>query len=390
MRITLYIPACNAARTLPEVLRAAKRQTRSADRLLVVDDGSTDHTAAVARRFGADVLQHDVNKGLAAARNTALEACDTELLAGIDADVAIDRSYVEAVVDAFESSAETAAICGHLTERFTDDLPDRWRAVHMAQHYGIADVDEPRFLFGATTTIRTAVARELGGWNTRYRRNGEDVDLSARLHRAGQRTRYIAGARAEHLRRDDAVSIIPAFWQWFRPAGEDRGDFDSWDTLTRRIEPVTMGIFRHRIEHDRTPEREDLLAITALLPWRMTMLDLALLRERGIATAEDVRRAQHAVAASVLDLSALATSPELAQDLHETLIEAIESDPPRHEPSSEAQRYVEEFRTRLAASWPADDAFARVVHAARRRWSRALDPPDDLIETTAAPGDCLD
>jgi glycosyltransferase involved in cell wall biosynthesis len=75
--IVVQIPCYNEAATLPVVLATIPRRVGRAARVrtLVVDDGSTDGTAAVARRAGADyVVRHTRNRGLAAAFQTGLTA----------------------------------------------------------------------------------------------------------------------------------------------------------------------------------------------------------------------------------------------------------------------------------------------------------------------------
>ena len=64
------VPALDAARTIGAVVRAARAQL---DRVVVVDDGSTDATAAIARECGATVVAHVVNRGKGAALRTGLE-----------------------------------------------------------------------------------------------------------------------------------------------------------------------------------------------------------------------------------------------------------------------------------------------------------------------------
>jgi glycosyltransferase involved in cell wall biosynthesis len=59
----VFVPAWNEERNLPAVLDALRETLPEAD-VLVVDDGSTDRTAEVAREHGAEVLSHGVNRGL--------------------------------------------------------------------------------------------------------------------------------------------------------------------------------------------------------------------------------------------------------------------------------------------------------------------------------------
>jgi glycosyltransferase involved in cell wall biosynthesis len=89
-RVTVAIPAYNAAATLDETLLSVRRQSYPELEILVIDDGSTDATAAIARRHGAVdarvILVRQANGGVSAARNEALERATGALFATIDAD----------------------------------------------------------------------------------------------------------------------------------------------------------------------------------------------------------------------------------------------------------------------------------------------------------------
>ena len=69
MRALVIIPALNEERNLPRVLEALRRDAKGWD-ICVVDDGSTDGTAAVARKHGAFVLRLGVNLGIGGAVQT--------------------------------------------------------------------------------------------------------------------------------------------------------------------------------------------------------------------------------------------------------------------------------------------------------------------------------
>lgn len=83
-KLIIQIPCLNEAESLPETLVALPRRISGVDiiEILVIDDGSTDDTAAIARRFGAHhVVRHRRNRGLAAAFQSGLDAA---LAAGAD------------------------------------------------------------------------------------------------------------------------------------------------------------------------------------------------------------------------------------------------------------------------------------------------------------------
>ena len=85
MKISVVIPAYNAARFLPRCLESVFAQTLKPVEVIVVDDGSTDNTVAVAAKLGATVLRRP-NGGPGAARNAGIQFATGEWIALLDAD----------------------------------------------------------------------------------------------------------------------------------------------------------------------------------------------------------------------------------------------------------------------------------------------------------------
>jgi glycosyltransferase involved in cell wall biosynthesis len=92
MKLIIQIPCYNEETTLPITLAALPRHVPGFDEVewLVIDDGSRDRTAEVARAHGVDhIVRHKVNKGLAAAFQTGLNAClerGADVIVNTDAD----------------------------------------------------------------------------------------------------------------------------------------------------------------------------------------------------------------------------------------------------------------------------------------------------------------
>jgi len=83
--VTVVIPAYNAARFIGEALDSVRAQTMPPAETVVVDDGSTDPTGAIAEAWGATVLRQR-NQGNSAARNAAIRASSQPWIAFLDAD----------------------------------------------------------------------------------------------------------------------------------------------------------------------------------------------------------------------------------------------------------------------------------------------------------------
>ncbi|MFD0749291.1 glycosyltransferase family 2 protein [Mucilaginibacter calamicampi] len=86
MSIAICIPAYNAAEYLPRLLRSAQGQAFPFNEILVYDDCSTDDTARLAERWGARVIQGDVNRGCSYGKNRLAEHSSSEWLHFHDAD----------------------------------------------------------------------------------------------------------------------------------------------------------------------------------------------------------------------------------------------------------------------------------------------------------------
>jgi glycosyltransferase involved in cell wall biosynthesis len=102
-RVTVVLPCLNEAASLPGVLDALPPGYRA----LVVDNNSTDDTAAVARAHGADVVA-EAQPGYGAAVHAGVVAATTELVAVLDGDGSLDPAELPALVADVEAGADMA------------------------------------------------------------------------------------------------------------------------------------------------------------------------------------------------------------------------------------------------------------------------------------------
>ncbi len=106
-RLSVILPAKNEATGLERVLPALRRQWPQAE-LLVVDDGSTDATAEVARGHGARVLTSPYPMGNGAAIKRGTRAAGGEVLVFMDADGQHDPAHIPALLDALAAGHDMA------------------------------------------------------------------------------------------------------------------------------------------------------------------------------------------------------------------------------------------------------------------------------------------
>lgn len=102
MRTIAVIPAYNESGTIADVVSGARAHV---DEVVVVDDGSDDGTADIAREHGATVIRHVINTGVDGAVRTDYRyaiRCDYELIVQIDGDGQHDPAYIPMLLEAAE------------------------------------------------------------------------------------------------------------------------------------------------------------------------------------------------------------------------------------------------------------------------------------------------
>jgi glycosyltransferase involved in cell wall biosynthesis len=181
MRISVIVPAYQAAATLAETLRSIAGQTRPPDEVIVVDDGSTDGTADVARAAlpSARVIVRG-NGGSAAALNTGLSEAQGDLLAMLDADDLWVPEKLSAQLAAMQAAPELAGIGGHM-EVFACPMMPPAEFARMR----LAEGPVPCLLCGALLLRRAAYAA-IGRHNEALR-VGYSIDWMHRARLAGLR-----------------------------------------------------------------------------------------------------------------------------------------------------------------------------------------------------------
>jgi glycosyltransferase involved in cell wall biosynthesis len=109
--ISVVIPALNDSAMLARCLEALAAQTRAADEILVVDNGSVDDTAEVARRAGALVVS-EPRRGIPAATAAGFDAARGTIIGRLDADSRPEPDWLEHIEARFEADVTLSALTG--------------------------------------------------------------------------------------------------------------------------------------------------------------------------------------------------------------------------------------------------------------------------------------
>jgi GT2 family glycosyltransferase len=206
--LSVVVPVRNGGRDFERCLRRLRDSLLTDFELIVVDDGSTDDSAAIARAAGAIVVTISMPQGPAAARNLGAKAATAPLIFFLDADVAVHPQTIGRAMARFQADPGLAALFGSY-----DDVPDSPGVVsqyrnllHHFVHQNGPFVDDTRPVHTFWTgcgLIRRALFLEFGGFDPRlYPRPAiEDIELGYRLTRAGHRIVLARDVLATHMKR---------------------------------------------------------------------------------------------------------------------------------------------------------------------------------------------
>ena len=202
LSVSVVVPAYNERTVIVSTVRSVLASDLAGFDVIVVDDGSTDGTAALVREtFGAEprvrVLEQ-ANAGKPAALNHGFAHTDSDVVVALDADTVFLPDTVRRLVDGF-SDPKVAAVAGCARVGNIMNLITRWQAL---EYITSQNLDRRAF---ARLNCITVVPGAVGAW----RRSevlaaggfgsdtlAEDADLTLRLLRRGRQNAYVDGAEA--------------------------------------------------------------------------------------------------------------------------------------------------------------------------------------------------
>jgi len=255
--VSVIIPTFNGASGLGPTIASLHRQTLRAFEIIVVDDGSTDNTRAVAEGARARglvdmVICHGTRCGRSAAINAAARFAGGDLLLTVDADTVFEPTAVARLAAAFGDPRVGGASCNIAISNERDSL---WTGLQSVEYLmsisagkSMLDMaDAIACLSGACSMYRREIFMGQGGLDVGP---GEDLEFSLRLRRLGYRIRFVPEAWAETDGPTSAISLLRQRARWDRDALRIRlmtygelGFFHRFERLSDTLQRLDFIVF---------------------------------------------------------------------------------------------------------------------------------------------------
>ena len=279
LRFSVVIPAYNAEAVLAQCLESVLSQGERSVEAIVVDDGSTDSTAQLARRLAQDddriTVLSQRNGGVSAARNAGLDAATGKVVLFVDADDALESGALESIWARFVYGGLDCLVFGMRIE--PEDAMPLTLSHRLAPGDAIIEDDARRLIFAEHThpyAFRVAFSRDFLVQNSlRFDRGltlGEDEAFLMTAYRLAHRAilsserLYVYRMSADSASHRDNASdeVLPAklqkhlalvqsvLWEWQARQLDDSCDQDLLDWLldllmldVSRLEPEAQARF---------------------------------------------------------------------------------------------------------------------------------------------------
>ena len=201
-RVSVVVPFRNSKATLAACVEGllAQEGIGGPVEILLVDNGSTDDSVEIVRRYSEVTLLEESTPGAYAARNRALSVAQAPLIAFTDSDCVADRDWLRSIVDGFEDP-RNAILVGHCRYPTEASWPLRLLAAYEnAKTRYVLERCPPAYHFAYCNNmaVRAEVFDEIGPFETWKR--AADSELVHRLaaRRPDLRTVFRAGQRITH------------------------------------------------------------------------------------------------------------------------------------------------------------------------------------------------
>ena len=190
--------------------------------VVVVDDCSTDNTEEVVESFKINIpdsvefiyVRHAENKGLGAARNTAVEHALGEIVAFTDDDTVVDKDWLQRIYNCYKAHPEAVAAGGMVRNGNADStIAEIGQQMVTGRLIGSTDKDGyTKFLVGNNQTYKKKAIAAVGGFDESLIYGGEEAEMQGRLLAQGFKMVFDSTIMVTHYQRSTFYSFLKQYY----------------------------------------------------------------------------------------------------------------------------------------------------------------------------------
>ena len=268
-KISGVVPTYNSEETLGENIAALQRQSVPLDEIIVIDDGSTDQSSAIASGWNCHLLKNSTNRGRGYSRNLGIKSSISDLVLFCDSSNVIPPDFAETAIRHFKDPLVSAVFGRIRNDKRLKDRFSRWRGRHLFREHlpHRTDVHRVNCLITYAVVLRKNAVEEVGNFDAKLAKC-EDIDLGKKLTERGFKILSDPALCAYSIRRETMGSICVRFNRWFS------NDTDVSFRLLPTFWHTLRSCYRIYVWEDLKSKDFGSLIISLLLPFWLTTIGL--------------------------------------------------------------------------------------------------------------------
>jgi len=219
MKVSILIPAYNEGKTIRRTIESCLFQTRPADEIIIVNDGSTDDTLQILQTFGERIIIVDLKKNTgnkSLAQEQGLPYITGDIFVATDADTLLHPNFIEEILPNF-NDPEVGAVAGYVKS-----LKNNWLTASREVDYAIGQeiyktaqsfIGFILIIPGCAAAFRTRIMKE----EIRFDHDTvtEDLDFTYQLHELGHKIAFEKNAISFTQDPPNISSYIRQMRRWY-------------------------------------------------------------------------------------------------------------------------------------------------------------------------------
>ncbi|NOZ82137.1 MAG: glycosyltransferase [Candidatus Micrarchaeota archaeon] len=202
--VSVVIPAFNEEKYIEKTLRSVVGQNYTRTEIIVVDNGSTDRTSEIAKKYARVVRER--KRGISIARNTGFRHSRGDIVLFLDADTRLERNFISSVVERFKNK-DVIGVCGYIET--TGKRTNRILYLLCSELAWISSKLGFPLFYGMCMAWRREVFSELGGFDESLK-TAEDIDLTMKARKLGKCVLAREAKALTSPRRVEGMGFYPA------------------------------------------------------------------------------------------------------------------------------------------------------------------------------------